>query len=67
MNKRTIDTNELKKAVTRGKKVRTITVKYDTVLAYFKHKDAKESKVFHISLTPLIHDLLEQLNSIGLF
>ena len=63
MNKRRIDSNELKKIASRGKKVRTITVKYDTVLAYFKHKDAKESKVFHIGFLPLIHDLLEQLNS----
>ena len=41
-------------------------MKYDTVLAYFKHKESKESKVFHISFGPLIHDLLEQLNTTGL-
>ena len=66
MNKRKIDISELKRAVGRGKKIRAITVKYDTVLAYFKHKDTKDTKgkVFHIGFLPLISDLLEQLTAI---
>lgn len=63
MNKRKIDINELKKTICRGKKIRAITVKYDTVLAYFKHKDTKDNKVFHIGFLPLITDLLEQLTT----
>lgn len=61
MNKRKIEINELKKMACKGKKVRTITVKYETVLAYFKQKDAKDMNVFQIAFTPIINDLLNQL------
>ncbi len=61
MNKRKIEINELKKLACKGKKVRTITVKYETVLAYFKQKDAKDMNVFQITFAPIIHDLLNQL------
>jgi hypothetical protein len=61
MNKRKIEINELKKLACKGKKVRTITVKYETVLAYFKQKDAKDMNVFQIAFTPIVNDLLNQL------
>ena len=61
MNKRKIEINELKKLACKGKKMRTITVKYEAVLAYFKQKDSKEMQVFQITFPPLISDLLNQL------
>lgn len=61
MNKRKIEINELKKLACKGKKVRTITVKYETVLAYFKQKDAKDMNVFQIAFTPIVNDLLNLL------
>ena len=42
MNKRKIDINELKKNSLKGKKYRTISVKYETVLAFFKQKEVKD-------------------------
>lgn len=51
----------MKKLVYKGKKMRTITVKYETVLAYFKQKDAKDLNVFHIAFPGIINDLLNQL------
>jgi hypothetical protein len=45
----------------KGKKAKTITVKYETVLAYFKQKDSKDMNVFHITFLPLLSDLLNQL------
>jgi hypothetical protein len=41
--------------------VRTINVKYETVLAYFKQKEYKDKPVFTIAFMPLINDLLNQL------
>jgi hypothetical protein len=61
MNKRRIDVNELKRQACKGKKMRTITVKYETVLSYFKQKEAKDLPVFQLTFPPLIHDLLAQL------
>ena len=61
MNKRKIEINELKKLACKGKKMRTITVKYETVLAYFKQKDSKDMDVFQITFMPIITDLLNQL------
>jgi hypothetical protein len=61
MNKRKIEISELKKIVYKGKKMRTVTVKYETVLAYFKQKDSKDMNVFQIHFMPLINDLLNQL------
>jgi branched-subunit amino acid permease len=43
--------------------VRTINVKYETVLSYFKQKDSKDLPVFTITFMPLITDLLNQLNA----
>lgn len=51
----------MKKLVYKGKKMRTITVKYETVLAFFKQKDAKDLNVFHIAFAPIVADLLSQL------
>lgn len=41
MTKRKMDIKELKKAASKGKKLREINVKYETVLSYFKQKDTK--------------------------
>ena len=38
-----------------------MTVKYETVLAYFKQKDYRDLPVFSITFMPLINDLLHQL------
>lgn len=43
--------------------MRTINVKYETVLSYFKQKDSKDLPVFTITFMPLITDLLNQLNA----
>jgi len=63
MNKRKIDVNEIKKAACKGRKMRTITVKYETMLSYFKQKDAKDLPVFQTTFPPLVADLLAQLAS----
>lgn len=47
----------------RGKKVRTINVKYETVLAYFKQKDYRDLPIFSVTFMPLINDLLNQLSA----
>lgn len=41
--------------------MRTVTVKYETVLAYFKQKDSKDNHVFQTHFIPIINDLLNQL------
>jgi hypothetical protein len=41
--------------------VKTISVKYETVLAYFKQKDSKNIAVFQTAFMPLITDLMNQL------
>lgn len=61
MNKRKIEINELKKVACKGKKTRTITVKYETVLAFFKQKESKDLNVFQIAFVPVINDLLNHL------
>lgn len=63
MNKRKIDINELKKGACKGKKYRTINVKYETVLSYFKQKEVKEIPIFQLTFPPLILDLIEQLTA----
>lgn len=63
MNKRKIDINDLKKKSQRGKKYRTISVKYTTMLAFFKQKSVVEKDVFEVGFFPLINDLLQQLNA----
>jgi len=42
--------------------MRTITVKYETVLSYFKQKDTKDLPVFQLTFPPLIADLLTHLS-----
>jgi len=44
--------------------MRAITVKYETVLSYFKQKDAKDLPVFQLNFTTLINDLLAQLAAV---
>jgi hypothetical protein len=61
MNKRKIEISDLKKLACKGKKIRTISVKYEAVLAYFKQKDSKDMDVFQIGFMPIISDLLLQL------
>ena len=51
----------MKKNACKGKKIKTINVKYETLFAYFKQKDSKELNVFKITFMPLINDLLSQL------
>lgn len=63
MNKRKIDINDLKKQASKGKKHRTINVKYEAVLSYFKQKSAKDVTIFEVSFMPLINDLVEQISS----
>jgi hypothetical protein len=46
MNKRKIDINELKKQASKGKKHRTVNVKYEVVLSYFKQKEPKDAIIF---------------------
>lgn len=41
--------------------MRSINVKYETVLAYFKQKDYRDLPVFSVTFMPLINDLLNQL------
>ena len=43
--------------------MRTITVRYETVLPYFKQKDSKDLPVFQVAFLPLLQDLLMQLAS----
>jgi hypothetical protein len=43
--------------------VRTINVKYETVLAYFKQKDYRDLPIFSVTFMPLINDLLNQLSA----
>jgi hypothetical protein len=64
MNKRKIEINELKKLACKGKKLRTITVKYETVLAYFKQKDSKDTHVFQVGLPCFVSTFLEQLAAV---
>lgn len=63
MNKKKFEINELKKIVCKGKKVRSISVKYETMLAYFKQKDYRDLPIFSVSFMPLINDLLHQLSA----
>ena len=63
MQKRKKEVNQLKRILYKGKKVRTIYVKYESIVAYFKQKEYKDRPVFTSTFMPLIHDLLEQLNS----
>jgi hypothetical protein len=51
----------LKRIACKGKKAKTISVKYETVLAYFKQKDSKDISVFNTTFMPLITDLMNQL------
>lgn len=43
--------------------MRTINVKYETVLAYFKQKDYRDLPIFSVTFMPLINDLLNQLSA----
>jgi hypothetical protein len=66
MNKRKIDINELKKNSMKGSKYRTISVKYENVLAYFKQKEVKEKDIFRVDFSELIEDLVNQMSALEL-
>jgi|JI10StandDraft_1071094.scaffolds.fasta_scaffold317991_1 hypothetical protein len=50
MKKRKLDINEVKKISLRGRQAKTITTKYEALLAFFKRKDPQSNKIFTTQL-----------------